>query len=129
MAAYLRRHVDGKTLYEHIWNDAGGDSHRFFMDILTPKPVPRLLALRSDGKSWRADLEQYGPLLVSAVSIEDAFMNGEATSFLKTMSTASLGQHAMVLVGHRKEGKQDRFLLQNWWRSKVSAQCLLVNSV
>ena len=26
--------------------------------------------------------------------------------------------HAMLIVGHRKEGEGDRFLLQNWWRKK-----------
>jgi hypothetical protein len=26
--------------------------------------------------------------------------------------------HAMLLVGHRKEGEETRFLLQNWWIDK-----------
>ena len=117
MAKYLRRHVSGKTLYEHVWNDAGGDSLYFLEKILAPAPQFEMLG--SDGASWRAKLEQYGPLLASAVEIEDAFMNNDATSFLTQMSTKSLGLHAMVLVGHRKEGDENRFLLQNWWANKV----------
>jgi hypothetical protein len=30
----------------------------------------------------------------------------------------STGLHSMVLIGHRKEGNADRYLLQNWWKSK-----------
>lgn len=139
MADYWRRHVsdDATTpefmrrvsrhaLYELIWKDNGGDSVVFLEQILVQRPTPVFKQLGSDGKNWRAGLELYGPLLVSTVEIEQAFMDGNTVSFLGEVSTHERGMHAMVLVGHRKEGDEDRFLLQNWWESKV---CLFFDAV
>jgi len=118
MGIYLRQHMGDEALYKLIWEDAGGDSAEFLKHILVQDPEPITKALDSSGVGWHAALEQYGALLVSGAYIEENFLNGNLTSFLGESSSKKLGRHAMVLVGHRREGDQDLFLLQNWWKHK-----------
>jgi hypothetical protein len=125
MGIYLRHYMGDTALYKHIWEDAGGDSTEFLKHILVQEPKAVLSTLGSSGVEWPAAMKQHGALLVSGAHVEDTFLNGVSTSFDGVISSKVLGKHAMVLVGHRREGEQNLFLLQNWWRRKVSVQWLL----
>jgi hypothetical protein len=119
MAVYLRQHVSAQRFQAHIWDNAGGDSAKFLAQILVQTPKPVISTLGSNGVDWREQLERFGPLLVSGVEVEGAFDSTDCCH-IGSREIASKGLHAMVLLGHRKEGGEDRFLIQNWWKRKVS---------
>jgi hypothetical protein len=118
MAAFLRQRMSAQRLQSHIWDNAGGDSVVFLGQILLQEPEPVISTLGSRGSDWRECLERFGPLLVSGMGVESAFQQEAAVHTGKRVGPV-LGRHAMVLVGHRREGSDDRFLMQNWWKRKV----------
>jgi hypothetical protein len=122
MAEYLKKYMSGESLYEQLWYDRGGDSFNFFISILKDYPgaCAYLSYMNPDELSnLRAQIDQYGPGLVSGFSVTKDF-TGEQwqhAGFFKC--SEFLGRHAMVLIGYRMVGEgQYRYLLQNWWRSK-----------
>jgi len=118
MAIYLRQHMDSEALYLHIWSDHGGDSAEFLRQILVQQPEPVVTAVETTPTRLVERLKECGPLLVAGVRIDDVFDDKTTMSFRGVRTGKSKGRHAMVLVGHRKEGDLDLFLLQNWWRKK-----------
>jgi hypothetical protein len=56
--------------------------------------------------------------LISRFEVEEAFDSVD-WQHIGSMTTASKGNHAMVLVGIRKEGDATRYLVQNWWKKKA----------
>ncbi|KAI3636068.1 hypothetical protein MIR68_005949 [Amoeboaphelidium protococcarum] len=72
MAEYMKNHMSGKALEVRIWLDHGGDSRAFLVNILTQNPNPRLL-YRSGGNELESCLKSFGPVLVSAFRVEEAF--------------------------------------------------------
>jgi hypothetical protein len=54
------------------------------------------------------------PRLVQGFKVEAAFVNSSNWQHVGVRQGSSTGIHAMVLVGHRKDGSGDRYLLQNW---------------
>jgi len=118
MARYLRQHMDSKALYSHIWSDLGGDSAEFLRQILVQQPEPVVTGVETTATRLAERLKECGPLLVAGVRIDDVFDDKTTMRFRGVRAGKSKGRHAMVLVGHRKEGDLDLFLLQNWWRKK-----------
>jgi hypothetical protein len=125
MGRYLREHMSGEALYLHIWNDFGGSSAGFLRQILVQQPAPPVVsAISMKASEWIDALKQYGPLLVSSVKV-DATLHDKVTTTFDGVRGEAHGHHAMVLVGHRKQGDVDLFLLQNWWNYMVwCAHCL-----
>jgi hypothetical protein len=116
VCAYLRQQMSHERLRCHLWDDAGDDSTAFLSRILVKGSKSA-----SASRNWLEELRKHGPLLVSHVRIEQAFFDCETLVHTGECSDEYVGLHAMVMVGHRKVGDKDRFLLQNWWDTKVSA--------
>jgi len=129
MAIYLRHHMDNEALYLHIWSDHGGDSAEFLRQILVQQPEPVVTTVETTAARLAERLKECGPLLVAGVRIDAVFDDQTTMSFRGVRDDKHKGRHAMVMVGHRKDGDVDLFLLQNWWRKKpfveVTAQYLV----
>jgi hypothetical protein len=121
MAEYLKKYMQGNSLYQHIWDNKGGDSLTFVKNILKEKPKSRNIlhcSSLNDLDSMNEYLYLYGPGLVSGFCVSEAFI-GTDWQHLGDYEVEKLeGRHAMVLVGYRIVDGKKRYLLQNWWKSK-----------
>lgn len=121
MALYIRQHMNSYLLTSYIWEDIGGMSFDFLHQILMPDPEP---LFRHDlaRHGLRDSREQLGPGLVYQFEVEPAFMNTSIWQHLnrraRRVPEERIRRHAMVLIGHRQVDGTDRYLLQNWWKSK-----------
>lgn len=122
MAEYLKKYMPGDRLYDHIWNNKGGDSWDFLKHILKEKPgIDDIVSRLSD--SLRNDdldilLKAYGPGLVAGFAVAKNFTGDDWQHLGKYEVEKHEGRHAMVLVGYRIVDGKKRYLLQNWWKSK-----------
>jgi hypothetical protein len=117
MAEYLKKHMSAEALERRIWDDEGGDSETFLKQILVKHPAPVFLT-RCGQEELEPYLISFGPALISGFEVEEAFDSGN-WQHIGPMTTALKGEHAMVLVGMRKEGDATRYLIQNWWKKKA----------
>ena len=129
MTKYLKQHMSPSQLYDHIWENKGGDSYDFLEKVLFDKLAYDDVILYSGRELKTTDLchsmEQYGPALVSGFHVSQDFKDSNQWQHLGIQSNELfLGMHAMLLVGYRKfndkNGKETiHYLLQNWWKSKA----------
>ena len=121
MAEYLKKYMPGDRLYQHIWNNKGGDSLDFLENILKEKPGVDGIASRQTDTLCNDDLDallkSYGPGLVSGFAVAKDFIGTDWQHLGKYLEKCE-GRHAMVLVGYRIADGKKRYLLQNWWKSK-----------
>jgi hypothetical protein len=117
MAVYLKKYMDAKSLERRIWDDEGGDSQTFLKNILVKQPAPVFLP-RSGIDELDSYLKSFGPALISRFEVEEAFDSVD-WQHIGSLTTAPKGNHAMVLVGVRKEGDSTRYFVQNWWKKKA----------
>ena len=122
MAKYLKMFMPGDILYQHIWNNKGGDSLDFLENILKNKPGVDGIASRQTDTLGKDDLDNllkaHGPGLVSGFVVADAFIGNGWQHLGEYKGEKFKGRHAMVLVGYRIVDEKKRYLLQNWWKSK-----------
>jgi hypothetical protein len=122
MAEYLKKFMSGDRLYQHIWNNRGGDSLDFLENILKEKPGVDSIASRQTDTLRNDDLDillkAYGPGLVSGFCVAKNFTGDDWKHLGKYKVEKFEGRHAMVLVGYRIVDGKKRYLLQNWWKSK-----------
>ena len=121
MAEYLKKFMPGESLYQHIWNDKGGDSFDFLKRILKKKPKSRNIlhcSNMNDFDSMDVYLDSYGPGLVSGFAVAKDFISTDWQHLGDYEVEQFEGRHAMVLVGYRVVGGKKRYLLQNWWKDK-----------
>jgi hypothetical protein len=122
IAEYLKMYMPGDKLYEHIWNNKGGDSLDFLENILKEIPDPaNMVSLAKEAlvnSDMDALLKSYGPGLVSGFAVAEHFTSPEWQHIGKYSVNKFKGRHAMVLVGSRVVDGMKRYLLQNWWKSK-----------
>lgn len=122
MAEFLKVHMPADILYQHIWNNKGGDSLEFLKSILKETPESESIhhcSNRKDLESMDQCLRSYGPGLVSGFSVSKSFIGDDWQHLGKNQAKVFEGRHAMVLVGNRIVNGNQRFLLQNWWKSKA----------
>ena len=127
MVKYIRRHFSASKLYDHVWDNKGGSSKAFLLEILVETPeaiislLPRTLSLASKTlfdihPVIQEHLHSLGPALVSNFNVHGPFLRATKWQFTGRPQGPSRGEHAMVLVGYRKlENGNFRYLLQNWW--------------
>lgn len=121
MAEYLKKYMPGDRLYQHIWNNMGGDSLDFLEGILKESPDSENIlhcSNRSDLDSMDKLIESYGPGLVTGFCVAKDFVGTNWQHLGKYKVEKFEGRHAMVLVGSRIVHGKMRYLLQNWWKSK-----------
>jgi hypothetical protein len=123
IAEYLKKYMSGDSLYEHIWNNKGGDSLGFLKKILKEKPRAGGIVSRYFSEVLRNNdldrlLMRYGPGLVSGFAVAEEFTRPDWQHLGNYTVEESKGYHAMVLVGYRVVDGKKRYLLQNWWESK-----------
>jgi hypothetical protein len=122
MTDYLKKFMPGHILYEHIWNDKGGDSWSFFRHILKERLNSEKWISLMDSALHAADLPDllstHGPALISGFSVTREFTGEDWQHIGRNNSERFEGLHAMILVGYRVEDGKNRYLLQNWWKSK-----------
>ena len=121
MAEYLKKYMPGDRLYEHIWNNKGGDSLDFLENILKERLDAESImhcSNRSDFNSMDILLNSYGPGLVSGFCVAKDFIGTDWQHLGKYKVEKFEGRHAMVLVGYRIIDGKKLYLLQNWWKSK-----------
>ena len=63
-------------------------------------------------------LSSYGPALISGFSVTKEFTGEDWQHIGRNNSERFEGLHAMILVGYRIVDGKNRYLLQNWWKSK-----------
>ena len=123
MVQYFRKYMSRDNLYNHIWNDHGGDSAIFLERILKIRPgsgdtltfVNQFLSSEDIDKHLR----EFGPALVSGFEVNRDFVASNSWQHVGSYDYEEpVGYHAMVLVGSRLEKGQRRYLLQNWWSKK-----------
>ena len=121
LADYIRKYRTAQELEDHIFRDEGGSSRVFLAQILAnasglvgfdcgsmvEEDVGQAIIDKIISK-----LKEFGPALVSGFMVTENFQDPKIHEHLGRDSSAEVGLHAMVLVGHRKESGQDRFLLQ-----------------
>jgi hypothetical protein len=117
MGLYLCQVMNSDDLFMRIWDNRGGDSKAFLEHILIQEPEP-VFSSHNCEDDLASLMDRYGPGLVQGFKVEDEFCNSIQWQHLGARGGPSTGLHAMVLVGHRKEGDDNRYLLQNWWKSK-----------
>ncbi|KAJ9464891.1 hypothetical protein DIPPA_26418 [Diplonema papillatum] len=126
VAKYIVQFYDNRAVRNHIVDNVGGNSIGFMRDIMGLEGKDVLTTgLGKDEEEvefmsgkLRERLRKYGIGLVSTFAVEPAFQQADGTSYDGALTEKSLGQHAMAVVGHRKEGNKHYFLLQNWWIEK-----------
>jgi hypothetical protein len=121
MAEYLKKYMPGDRIYEHIWNNKGGDSLEFLENILKEKPDAESImhcSNRSDLNSMDILLNAHGPGLVSGFAVAKDFTGDDWQHLGKYEVEKFEGRHAMVLVGYRIFDGKKLYLLQNWWKKK-----------
>ncbi|CAE7840620.1 unnamed protein product [Symbiodinium sp. CCMP2592] len=127
LADYIRKYRTAKELEDHIFRDEGGSSQAFLREILSNSSGVVDFSCRSlvDEivgqaiiKRIVSNLKEFGPALVSGFMVTENFLDAKIHQYFGQDNSNEVGLHAMVLVGHRKDGGQDRFLLQNWWSDK-----------
>jgi hypothetical protein len=121
MAEYLKKYMPSDRLYQHIWNNKGGDSLDFLKHILKERPNSKSIFHCSnwnDLEFMNEYLYLYGPGLVSGFCVAKNFIGTEWQHLGNYEVEKFEGRHAMVLVGCRSVGGEKRYLLQNWWKSK-----------
>ncbi|CAE7945034.1 unnamed protein product, partial [Symbiodinium sp. KB8] len=127
LADYIRKYRTAQELEDHIFRDEGGSSRVFLAQILANASGLEEFACTSmvNKKVGQANidviisnLKEFGPALVSGFMVTENFLDAKIHQHLGQDNSKEVGLHAMVLVGHRTESGQDRFLLQNWWSDK-----------
>ena len=122
MAEYLKKYMPGDSLYQHIWDNKGGDSLDFFKNILKERPDSENIVTLSNRVLAETEMDKllksYGPGLVSGFRVAKAFIGEDWQHLGKYNVEKFEGRHAMVLVGFRSVDGKKRYLLQNWWKSK-----------
>jgi hypothetical protein len=116
ISKYIHDKFTSIELENHIFRNDGGSSTRMLENILMKGSEistgsPELIHFEST-------LKQYGPHLVSQFRVYDDFQSSEKWMYSGVPTGEVKGQHAMVLIGMRKESGQLKFLLQNWWSRK-----------
>jgi hypothetical protein len=111
------RMSDGEFKYMRIFENAGLDAKTFLDEILL---VPGLVKIAENKLTYAKLcplLDQYGPMLMSHFVVDTDFRDSGRDSFDAFPGNASkVGQHAMALIGVRKDGLGKTWLLvQNWW--------------
>jgi hypothetical protein len=117
LTAYLRKWMPRQELHRHIFSDEGYSSFGFLIRILENPPSDEQPSVRDEGALVQG-LEEYGPALVSCFRVAPEFISRQWQHLGTDNISPTSGAHAMLLVGHRKEGEETRFLLQNWWTDK-----------
>ena len=114
--------MPGDSLYQHFWENKGGDSLDFLENILEQKPGVDGIASRQTDTLHNDDLDillkSYGPGLVSGFAVAQDFIGDDWQHLGKYKVEKFEGRHAMVLVGYRIVDGKKRYLLQNWWKTK-----------
>ncbi|KAI8899569.1 hypothetical protein BC833DRAFT_656925 [Globomyces pollinis-pini] len=122
MAEYLKKYMPGDRLYQHIWNNRGGDSLDFLENILKERPDSENIVTLSNKVLADTEMDKlvksYGPGLVSGFCVAKDFVGTDWQHLGKYKVEKFEGRHAMVLVGYRIVDGKKRYLLQNWWKSK-----------
>ncbi|KAJ3220442.1 hypothetical protein HDU81_011433 [Chytriomyces hyalinus] len=118
---FLKKKMSGPNLLAHIWDNRGGDSLDFLVQILSTEPDRNEIIqdVTFVGTDLTTLLKIYGPGLVSGFGVTDDFSSTMAWHHLGRYKGAKfIGRHAMVLIGARKAGESVHYLLQNWWTKK-----------
>ena len=127
LADYIRKCRTAQELEDHIFKDEGGSSQAFLAQILANASGLEGFDCRSMvnkvvGQATIdviiSNLKEFGPALVSGFMVTENFLDAKIHQHLGQDNSNEVGLHAMVLVGHRKDSGQDRFLLQDWWSDK-----------
>jgi hypothetical protein len=123
MAEYLKKYMPGDRLYQHIWNNRGGDSLDFLETILKERPDSENILTLSNKVLADTEMDKlvksYGPGLVSGFCVAKDFVGTDWQHLGKYKVEKFEGRHAMVLVGYRIVDGKKRYLLQNWWKKKA----------
>ncbi|KAJ9462498.1 hypothetical protein DIPPA_25573 [Diplonema papillatum] len=125
VAKYIVQFYDNRAVRNHIVDNVGGNSIGFMRDIMGLEREDVVTtglgmgkAIPANAEEVATDIRKYGIGLVSTFAVEPAFQQADGTSYDGALTEKSLGQHAMAVVGHRKEDNKHYFLLQNWWIEK-----------
>jgi hypothetical protein len=129
MTKYMTHHMAATQLYNHIWENRGGDSFDFLQKILYDKLAFDDVILYSgrellENANLYRNLETYGPALVSGFRVSEEFKETDLWHHTGKQADSFVGMHAMLLIGYRKFENEDgtmmiQYLLQNWWKSKA----------
>jgi hypothetical protein len=78
MAEYLKKYMSSESLYDHIWNNRGGDSLDFLEKILKKRPEPENMVSLTNESLVKSDigdlLQSHGPGLVSGFLVVSEFI-------------------------------------------------------
>jgi hypothetical protein len=119
MAAFMRRNMDSKALERHIWDDEGGDSLVFLLNILETKRKTLISTVSADFNNIPEHFLKYGPALIQGFQVYRDFHSSNWQHLGNSSSDQEfIGRHAMILVGYRYSNNRIRYLLQNWWKMK-----------
>lgn len=134
ITAEIATYFKGKDLYEHVFEDKGGDSSSFLYRILRENStLLNLSPWQSSFEDLAGALRTYGPAMVPAFMVHADFMNASMHHHHGLPDKAHpIDGHSMVLVGVRTdEAGKVYYLLQNWWPGKqfveVSREYLLAS--
>ena len=113
MSKLIRDTFTAKQLEYHIFDNKGGSSFSMLKFILTKG------SNTFASENHTENLVRYGPGLVSYFEVYEDFRDNNKFSYSGIPTGDSVGLHAMVLIGYRKDEHGKVFyLLQNWWKDK-----------
>mgnify|MGYP000104858107 CR=1 FL=1 len=112
---FINEFYTAKQIWNHIISNDGGSSHLMLKRILSKGCKVDTVSK----KNLKEHLNKYGPILLSNFDVKESFLNINIHSHFGIDSSKSVGQHAMLIIGHRTDldGK-DIILVQNWWEQK-----------
>jgi len=108
----LRDAFSAEELGNHTFDDVGGASRSTLEFILEPGSVLRA------GDALDDNLKRHGPGLVHLFKVHSDFFAAGRVSFGGKPDGDVVGEHAMVLIGARRDPTSGEwwYLLQNWWQ-------------
>jgi hypothetical protein len=120
MIRMIRTCWSGVKLDKYIFNDVGDLSHQILKTLLQPETAPLTPhgISQENESAFMTAMQTYGPALVSVFAVHDDFC-GDQASYDGMPSGALLGYHSMIIIGYRRDDRNNLwFLVQNWWHHK-----------
>lgn len=118
LVKYLRQSMGHEELKNHIVHGFGQSSLVFLQHLFPASSVDSFLTVEVKNPEVTKFLQEYGPALVTGFGVRPDFQDEKNSVFVNISSAEAQGNHALLLIGFRREYNELRFLLQNWWTSK-----------
>jgi len=115
---YLRQEMGAPELRNHVVYGFGESSLVFLQHLFPASSLDSFKTVQVSDPDVPQYLEDHGPALVTSFGVRADFRDEKTNVHLRSSEGDVEGNHALLMIGYRREKDELRFLLQNWWASK-----------